>query len=1004
MKKYLILVLFTVFTLILASCGGDNVCRVCEDKDVDGFCDVCGGPAASGGGGVSDVLLIEDGVAGFNIIISDELDSDIRQTVLTKIRMPLKNEYGIEVEVVTEGSRDDTGEYDVEVLVGPVASRGEKYFYDGHTLGKDGYVIKIVDSRVIINAGSTDSLRDAIGIFASDILGIGEEDEISTVIMMAKDAVEYKQSDYSITDLSVAGKDMRGYEIFIPSANDEYREAAEKLQTVAYEFSGYWFDITESEPSCGAIRILPVPKRSGPESFSVYTLGEDLYIECAWDNMLSTAMDKFLTEVIMLGEGRIDLSGRVFSKDVSVVYYEDFGAVGDGVTNDFEAIYLAHEFANLGGQTVRAKDGAKYYISDTRVSVGGKAAVRSAVIKTNVEWGNAEFIIDDRELSPISGSQTLDMARADIVRIIPDDDMKKVEISSSEILSNILAAGLNPNTKKIDLKLSDYDGPLLIVPESSSHRVFRRRGFKNFYGSGMRELIVLDKDGNVSSETPIMFDYTTLDRIDVYKIDESRAITVSGGKFTTRASRANLLYYTEDGTATSHTAFVYRGISVERAHTTLLGVEHYVTDEVTLSEQVDASGNVIHVGPSYYGFIFPKNTSHVTLDGCTLTGRRCYIKPNKSGHDGTYDFYANNVNKLVLKNCNQSNFWITLDGNNNISAATSGTPGAITSMSQADLNGTRAQIHWGVGGTNFCKNMEYIGSTLSRFDAHSGLCNGKIIDSTVNYIELTGCGKFTVENVDFYAANEGIGGNAFISLRADYGSTWDGEITVKDLRARVFTEGEKYNGVFLLYYHYVNWYFGYVTAFPSFTLDGARFFDINTGEPLERGFEIKLTGGAISESTSQHLETSHTNSVYMVIDSDGDGFIDEPIMDRNLDGLLDPPCDLDGDGVVGNTLLRISDYTSNEHALKYGVEHPSSRVNLNITRPPREIKIINNEGGYVYVVRDTSKYGLSDGGYYDDVESFGGFFGDTKFIYGNAEDEYTVGTKERLNIKNFRFE
>ena len=41
------------------------------------------------------------------------------------------------------------------------------------------------------------------------------------------------------------------------------------------------------------------------------------------------------------------------------VTYEDFGAVGDGVTDDFAAIYKAHEYANENKLPVEGKAGAK---------------------------------------------------------------------------------------------------------------------------------------------------------------------------------------------------------------------------------------------------------------------------------------------------------------------------------------------------------------------------------------------------------------------------------------------------------------------------------------------------------------------------------------------------------------------------------------------------------------------------------------------------------------------
>ncbi len=71
------------------------------------------------------------------------------------------------------------------------------------------------------------------------------------------------------------------------------------------------------------------------------------------------------------------------------VTYEAFGAVGDGIHDDFEAIVRAHDYANEQGLPVRAKDDATYYIS-------GKAI--TAAIKTPTNFGKAHFIIDDRDV------------------------------------------------------------------------------------------------------------------------------------------------------------------------------------------------------------------------------------------------------------------------------------------------------------------------------------------------------------------------------------------------------------------------------------------------------------------------------------------------------------------------------------------------------------------------------------------------------------------------------
>ena len=69
------------------------------------------------------------------------------------------------------------------------------------------------------------------------------------------------------------------------------------------------------------------------------------------------------------------------------VYYSDFGAIGDGITDDTEAIRAAHKYANECGGTVRATVGKNYLIRDISESI---------VIKTSCEWVGADFTIDNR--------------------------------------------------------------------------------------------------------------------------------------------------------------------------------------------------------------------------------------------------------------------------------------------------------------------------------------------------------------------------------------------------------------------------------------------------------------------------------------------------------------------------------------------------------------------------------------------------------------------------------
>lgn len=76
--------------------------------------------------------------------------------------------------------------------------------------------------------------------------------------------------------------------------------------------------------------------------------------------------------------------------------YSDFGAIGDGKTDDLSAIIATREFANAHGLPVKADEGAVYYIG----SVG------TAIIQTDTDWSGAAFIVDDREV-PLDKRETV---------------------------------------------------------------------------------------------------------------------------------------------------------------------------------------------------------------------------------------------------------------------------------------------------------------------------------------------------------------------------------------------------------------------------------------------------------------------------------------------------------------------------------------------------------------------------------------------------------------------
>ena len=511
------------------------------------------------------------------------------------------------------------------------------------------------------------------------------------------------------------------------------------------------------------------------------------------------------------------------------VTYEEFGAKGDGVSEDFAAIYAAHKYANEKGLPVKAREGAKYYIHNTFID----GDVKTVRIMTDVDWTGADFIIDDSDLDFLI-PECAKMFQTNIFTVCPDHDVVILtKDNAKELLERIAPVGVSHGTSRIDLGLG-Y--PALLVLYDESGRVYRRYGADGINGqsSPKMELVVVDKDGYVSDETPFMFDYNTLDKIEVYRTDDT-PITIKGGNVTTVACDRTVVRVDSEGN-TRRASYCTRGLNVRRSHTVVDGVKHSVVGEISLERQ-----RAGEKGAHYSGFFTNTTADGILIKNCTLQGRRYYRVC------GTYEFNARLVNNIVLENCIQSNFWVDEDGN------PSATDTGRLSMERVEVEGGSPPYCWGTGGTNFCKNMVYKGCMLSRFDAHQGLYNGACIDSTVQAFELIGKGTFTVKNVKWFSYNANA--SSVLALRSDYGSTWDGEIIIDGVE--LYASSPE---VTLVPFGFANWYFGYTCYIPNVIIKGLKVFDKKTREPMPAGYPVNIFSKGIAAEPYMHRsETKQTH-------------------------------------------------------------------------------------------------------------------------------------------------
>ena len=393
------------------------------------------------------------------------------------------------------------------------------------------------------------------------------------------------------------------------------------------------------------------------------------------------------------GELNVNVSTIDASKFIAagLVHYSDFGAKGDGKTDDINAIAATHGYANQYNLKVKADEGATYYI-------GGKE--RTAVISTDTDFGTSAFLIDDTEVENI---------KASIFMV-----SSKLEPFEPKGISS-----LKRNQEKINIEL-----PLkcLITVSDSNVKRYIRYGLNLNNGSPQTDIFIVNKNGTVDKNTPIIWDFDQITEISALPIDPE-ILNITGGRFTTIANKAVSKYN-----------YHSRNIAIRRSNVVVDGLEHHIIGE---GEH----------GAPYSGFLNFRDCAFITVKNTLLTGHKTYStigRANKPVSMGSYDLSVSRALNISFVNCSQTN----------------------------DIND---RTYWGILGSNFCKNLLYDNCSFSRFDAHMGVANATIRNSTMGHmgVNAIGTGILKIENST-------LNGRSLVNLRSDYGSTWQGEFIIRN--------------------------------------------------------------------------------------------------------------------------------------------------------------------------------------------------------------------------------
>lgn len=291
-----------------------------------------------------------------------------------------------------------------------------------------------------------------------------------------------------------------------------------------------------------------------------------------------------------------------------VVRYADFGAVGDGVANDFAAIKAAHDYANERDLPVEGQAGKTYRLGDN--------GSESAIIKTNTLWVGCAFIFDDTEIAHDAP------ARVTPLFIVRSDKKKK----TVEGVTSLKIGDTNIGVR--------IGFPALVHIANENQRRYIRNGLNADNGDAQREVLLVDADGNIDPSTPVSWDYDTLTECYAIPIDDE-PIDINGGHFVRWANQAPNEYY-----------YYQRGIKIERSNVTVRNFDHMMIKE----------------GPTrspYAGFIQVRLSNNITLENGIVRAHTHYFRQDPGGKNllGSYEIQLYACNNIVMKNLYQPNMY-----------------------------------------------------------------------------------------------------------------------------------------------------------------------------------------------------------------------------------------------------------------------------------------------------------------------------------------------------------
>ena len=759
MKRILILLIAILTVFAMSSCDAIldmlpiDIPGLTDKEDSDGEKDDDGEDEGKDEGEkLEGLVLIENGKANFKIVFSGSAGG----STISKINSFVKKLRNLGIEVddpVRAGEATDPSE--CEILVGPgITGRGDECFVNDKDYGEKGYVIKTVGKRIIIAGGSQTMTSNAFDTFVKTYLKVTDKTKELENLCLTEDILVEKFTEYMIKSITVGGSDLSEFVILkdLEGIGEYGDEFVTKFRTQLYADSGYWLEIIDAGESTDKAHKIVIRYTDSIEGdtdgkgFVARVDGGDLVIECSYANATEKYFEKTVKSLILDKMGDISIpSGYENFEPASVVYYDDFGAVGDGKTDDFKAIAAAHKYANECGQTVMGKEGAVYYVD--------RDFTYSIEVKTNINLGGATILIND-------DSDVAHANRGDNIFFLSRDPKFIQDIYTEDAIAEMFESyekKITKDAKELPWLVPYLKGESYVIVTNKNHYDFIRFGANQLPGEPRQDMFLVDKDGKILEGYDAAFEFDDITRVEIYDTSEEELVIENG-------SIKNITCRVRAETQFKNKYLGYsRGIYIARSNVVIRDMTFRTVNEPDLDCSFDGNDSLTPLygkrseSYPYGGFIVGNRAYNILVKDSTMSARTMYYEDKPATEStggkipapvpmGSYGYTYSYSSKITHIN-----------------------------VDQHCETGIADSRYWGIMNSNTCKNFYFDDCQVNRFDAHRGFWNGVLKNSTFAHtINLTGGGDVVFDKV------EKLTGRVFIYIRGDYGGSFDGTVTLKD--------------------------------------------------------------------------------------------------------------------------------------------------------------------------------------------------------------------------------